>query len=225
MILRAEKTVKEFMRENRQAGTNCFCAVQETDLTLESGTLTVVTGRSGSGKSTLLNMLCGLSQPTRGRVLLEDADIYALSDAALSRLRNEKFGVIPQGQTALHSLTVIENALLPFYLYHESPDISYAEELLEMLGIAALRNVRPAELSGGELRRMSIARALVRKPPFIFADEPTGDLDDENTQAVFRFLREAADRGASAMVVTHEQGIEQYADRLFRMDAGVLHEA
>jgi putative ABC transport system ATP-binding protein len=185
--------------------------------------MTVVTGRSGSGKSTLMNMLCGFSQPTRGRVLLENDDIYLLSDAALSKLRNEKFGVIPQGQTALHSLTVIENILLPFCLYHESPDIQFAEELLEKLGIASLRNVKPAELSGGELRRMAIARAVIRKPPFIFADEPTGDLDDDNTQAVFRFLREAADGGTAVAVVTHEHGIEQYADRLFRMDAGVLH--
>lgn len=92
------------------------------------------------------------------------------------------------------------------------------------LGIASLRNVKPSELTGGELRRMSIARAVIRKPPFIFADEPTGDLDDENTQTVFRFLREASDCGAAVAVVTHEQGIEQYADRLFRMDAGVLHE-
>lgn len=156
--------------------------------------------------------------------MLENEDIYLLADAALSKLRNEKFGVIPQGQTALHSLTFIENILLPFCLYHESPDIAYADELLEKLGIATLRNVKPSELSGGKLRRMSIARAVIRKPPFIFADEPTGDLDDENTQAVFRFLREAPDSGAAVAVVTHEQGIEQYADRLFRMDAGVLHE-
>ena len=224
MILKADKVRKEFLRENRSAGTNCFAAVTETDLALESGTLTVLTGRSGSGKSTLLNMLCGLSQPTGGRILLDDTDIYAQTDAALSRLRNEKFGVIPQGQTALHSLTVLENILLPFSLYGKSPDTAYAETLLSRLDISALRDAKPAELSGGELRRMAIARAAVTKPAFLFADEPTGDLDDENTETVFRFLRESADGGASVLIVTHESGAAAYADRRFRMSAGVLTE-
>ena len=91
-----------------------------------------------------------------------------------------------------------------------------------MLGIAALRNVKPAELSGGELRRMSIARALVRKPLFIFADEPTGDLDDENTVFVMEELRQAADKGAIVFVVTHEQDAAAYADHVWRMNAGQL---
>lgn len=218
MKLQAEKISKEFIRNGR--GSNTFFAVQETDFTLSEGTLTVLTGRSGSGKSTLLNMLCGLSAPTSGKVLLDETDLYALSDTELSKLRNQKFGVIPQGQTALHSLTVLENILLPFSLYRQPADIKYAEELLEQLDIANLRDVKPAELSGGELRRMAIARAVVMKPACIFADEPTGDLDDENTETVFRFLRDAANRGAAVMIVTHEHDAEQYADAAFRMQAG-----
>lgn len=218
MTLQAEKISKEFIRNGR--GSNTFFAVQETDFTLAEGNLTVLTGRSGSGKSTLLNMLCGLSAPTSGKVLLDETDLYALPDPELSKLRNQKFGVIPQGQTALHSLTVLENILLPFSLYRQPADIKYAEELLEQLDIANLRDVKPAELSGGELRRMAIARAVVMKPACIFADEPTSDLDDENTETVFRFLRDAANRGASVMIVTHEHDAEQYADAVFRMQAG-----
>lgn len=218
MKLHAEKISKEFIRNGR--GSNTFLAVQETDFTLCEGTVTVLTGRSGSGKSTLLNMLCGLSVPTTGKVLLDETDLYAMPDHALSKLRNQNFGVIPQGQTALHSLTVLENILLPFSLYRQPADLDLAEELLEQLDIAKLRDVKPAELSGGELRRMAIARAVVMKPAFIFADEPTGDLDDENTEIVFRFLRGAANRGSAVMIVTHEHDAEQYADAVFRMQAG-----
>ena len=223
MKIRAEKISKEYMRNGH--GSNTFFAVQETDFMLNEGTLTVLTGRSGSGKSTLLNMLCGLSAPTSGKVMLDETDLYALPDNALSKLRNQRFGVIPQGQTALHSLSVIENILLPFSLYRQPADIDAAENLLEQLDIAKLRDVKPAELSGGELRRMVIARAVVMKPAFIFADEPTGDLDDENTETVFRFLRGAANHGAAVMIVTHEHDAEQYADAVFRMQAGQLYPA
>lgn len=153
MKLHAEKISKEFIRNGR--GSNTFLAVQETDFTLCEGTVTVLTGRSGSGKSTLLNMLCGLSVPTTGKVLLDETDLYTMPDHALSKLRNQNFGVIPQGQTALHSLTVLENILLPFSLYRQPADLDLAEELLEQLDIAKLRDVKPAELSGGELRRMA----------------------------------------------------------------------
>lgn len=224
MQLKAENAVKEFIREGR--GTNIFTAVAENNIILESGQFTVLTGRSGSGKTTLLNMLAGLLPPTRGRIMLDGTDLYALDDKRLSRLRNERIGVIPQGQTAVYSLTVIENVLLPFMLYKEqsSEAEKYARELLERLDIAPLANVKPSELSGGELRRMSIARALIRRPSVILADEPTGDLDDENTRAVFEFLRRTADEGAAVLTVTHESDAGQYAHRLMRMNGGRLEE-
>ena len=222
MILKAEKLSKEFIRESR--GTNRFPAVKETDMAISSGELIVIMGRSGSGKTTLLNMLAGLLTPTSGRVLLDGTDIYTLGDRELSKLRNRNIGYIPQGQTAIHSLNVLENVLLPYTLYKESGCEQYAQELLTELDIIGLKSAMPSELSGGELRRMSIARALARRPEIVLADEPTGDLDDENTAIVFGFLKKIAADGAAVIVVTHENEAEKYAGRVFRMDGGVLSE-
>ena len=220
MELKAEGVSRQYFRQSK--GSNVFCAVRETDLTLSAGALTEITGRSGGGKSTLLHMLAGLLTPTAGRVLLDDTDIYALDDEARSRLRNEKLGVIPQGHTGLRSLTVLENVTLPCAMYGESVSVDAALSLLERVGIAQLKDVYPNELSGGELRRMSIARALIRRPGVLLADEPTGDLDDGNTRAVLRLLRQYADEGAAVLLVTHEREAAAYADRILRMSDGAL---
>ncbi|MBQ8966092.1 ABC transporter ATP-binding protein [Ruminococcus sp.] len=222
MELKAEKITREFIRPGGK--TNRFFAVKETDLTLASGKLTVLMGRSGSGKTTLLNMLSGLLMPSTGKITADGRDLYAMPDKELSKFRNVHMGVIPQGQTAIHSLNVTENILLPFGLYGDKPDEARAKELMERLDIAELASARPAELSGGELRRVAIARALVRRPEVIFADEPTGDLDDENTAAVFTFLKECAREGAAVLVVTHENEAVNYADEVLRMNAGTLEQ-
>ena len=224
MSLTAESLTKEFIRETKN--TNRFTAVDNVSLTLDSGELTVLMGRSGSGKTTLLNMLSGLLEPSSGRVSYDGRSLYEMSDKQLSRLRNKHFGIIPQGQTAIHSLSVMENIMLPFALYGEggAEDEGYARELMERLDILQLEGAKPAELSGGELRRMAIARAVIRKPPVIFADEPTGDLDDENTIAVFDFLKALAGEGAAVLVVTHENDAKPYADKLLTMSSGRLNE-
>ena len=222
MALEALDLRKEFMRETRSS--NRFAAVDGISLTLEKGEVTVLMGRSGSGKTTLMNMLCGLLVPSSGSVKLDGDDIYALSDSRLSRLRGSRMGVIPQGQTALGSLNVLQNVLLPCTLCREECDEKHALELLERLGIGELAEAMPAELSGGELRRMSIARALMRRPEYIFADEPTADLDDENTALVFGFLKETARAGASVLVITHENDASAYADRLLTLKSGRLAE-
>ncbi len=224
MILTAESLTKEFIRETKN--TNRFTAVDNVSLTLDSGELTVLMGRSGSGKTTLLNMLSGLMEPSSGKVSYDGRSLYEMSDKQLSRLRNKHFGIIPQGQTAIHSLSVMENIMLPLALYGEggAEDEGYARELMERLDILQLEGAKPAELSGGELRRMAIARAVIRKPPVIFADEPTGDLDDENTIAVFDFLKALAGEGAAVLVVTHENDAKPYADKLLTMSSGRLNE-
>ena len=220
MELRAEKVTREFLRPSGKS--NRFTAVKPTDLSLQAGSLTVLMGRSGSGKTTLLNMLSGLLIPTSGKITADGRDLYAMTDKELSRFRNKHIGVIPQGQTAIHSLSVRENILLPFALYGETPDEKRADELMERLGITELAGAKPAELSGGELRRAAIARAVIRKPELIFADEPTGDLDDENTAEVFTFLEEYAREGGTVLVVTHENDAKRYADRVMTMSAGAL---
>ena len=180
MELKAEGVSRQYFRQSKLS--NVFLAVNETSLILPAGQLTEITGRSGSGKSTLLHMLAGLLTPTTGRVLLGSTDLYALDDAERSKLRSKSSGVIPQGQTALRSLTVLENVKLPCMMYGDEVADDTALELLECVGLAALRDAWPNELSGGELRRMAIARALMNKPSVLFADEPTGDLDDGNTR-------------------------------------------
>lgn len=227
MNISAENISKEFIRQGK--GTNRFIAVQPADITIAPGKLTLLMGRSGSGKSTLLNMLAGLLAPTSGRVMYDDTDIYSLDDDKLSEFRSEHIGVIPQGQTAVHSLTVIENICLSYMIHGTSEEHGkakmYASELMERFGIAGLENELPSALSGGELRRMAIARAMIRKPQVIFADEPTCDLDDENTALVLTILKEAAQSGASVFMVTHEKDAVGYADICCKMNAGRIAEA
>ena len=221
MELRAEKISRDFLRPSAPQGF--FMAVEETDFSLRAGALIAITGRSGSGKSTLLKMLAGLMEPGTGRVLLDDTDIYRLEEAELARLRNRQIGLAPQTLMALSSLTVQENVLLPCSLYGEAQEAEpRALQLMERLGIAHLKSADPAELSGGELRRLTLARALVRDAAVLLLDEPTGDLDDENTRLVFALLREEAAHGRAVLVVTHEREAADYADRLYRMEAGKL---
>lgn len=220
--LEARNVSKKFFRKTREQA-QFFEAVKPTALSLAPGELVVLKGRSGSGKSTLLNMMGGLLEPSEGVVTLDGADLYALPDAQLSRVRNESIGVIPQGHTALHSLTAVQNVTLPYLMYHGDYGIeTRALELLDLLGIRGLADSYPAELSGGEVRRVAVARALVCNPAIILADEPTGDLDDENTAIVLKTLRDAADAGATVLLVTHEQAADAYADRILRMDGGAL---
>jgi len=221
MKLTAQGIKKDFPRANKSS--NYFTAVQPMDFELTSGQMIEVTGRSGSGKSTLLNMLAGMLTPTSGKVLLDEIDLYSLDEKSLSRLRNEKIGLIPQGHTALLSLTVLENVLLPAVLYSKAqPPEERARELLEQVGIGQLLNAKPNELSGGELRRMAMARAMLMHPGVLLADEPTAGLDNENTMAVLSLLRKAADDGAAVLLVTHENEAAQFADRVFTMDGGRL---
>lgn len=222
MELKASGITKKFPR--LRDGANFFYALYETDFCLAGGTLAVITGRSGGGKTTLLNILGGLLQPSSGGVTVDGDDLYKMDDRALSRFRNRHIAVIPQGVSAVYTLTVLENVLLPTLLYGKRTDgnVKKAEALLRQFGMEDLHDAMPAELSGGELRRMAIARALMTGPEIILADEPTGDLDDENTAAVLGVLRQKADAGAAVLVISHDADTLQYADAVYRMDGGKL---
>ena len=210
-MLRAENLSMRFFRKTGQA--NHFFAVQGVNLTLRPGEVTLLMGRSGSGKTTLLNMLAGLLTPTGGAVWLDETELYALSDADLSRLRNLRFGVIPQGRSAVDTLTALENVLLPQQLRGGKGDVKGALGWLEALGIADLKDARPAELSG----------ALAGNPEIILADEPTGDLDDENTQRVLSLLRKfAVEDGKTVLLVTHDGEALPYGNRICQMESGRL---
>ena len=222
VLVKAEGLRRQFFRKGRESA-RYFDAVANVSLELRAGELVALRGRSGSGKSTLLNMLSGLLEPTEGHVELDGIDLYSLSDAELSRVRNGKIGVVPQGQTMLHALSAIENVKLPYLMYRADDGAeARAMDLLGQLGVGHLADAYPRELSGGEMRRVAIARALVCSPCVVLADEPTGDLDDENTETVLSLLRHVADEGAAVLVVTHEAAVERYADRVLNMAAGEL---
>lgn len=221
MIIEATGLTKEFARA--RGGKRLFTAVHPLDIGLEERQLTLVSGHSGSGKSTLANMLAGILTPTAGHVRLDGTDLYSLRDEELSRLRNERIGLVPQGHTALRALTVLDNVLLPSILYtkDEAP-ADRARELLAAVGLGDLTDAAPTELSGGELRRMAIARALLMDPAVVVADEPTAGLDSANATAVLTLLRDAADRGTAVLVVSHEAEAQRFADRSYVMEDGHL---
>ena len=221
MELRAESISQDFLRDSAREGY--IVAVAETDLCLSSGTVTAVMGRSGSGKSTLLHILGGLLPPVTGKVFVGATDLYALPEDARAELRSSSFGIVPQQLMSLRALTVRENVLLSALLYDRERDVSaHVDALMERLGIASLAHVYPSELSGGELRRMMIARALAGTPQILLLDEPTGDLDAENTRRVLELVRETADAGTAVLLVTHEREAASYADVCYTMAEGRL---
>ncbi|MBQ8159252.1 MAG: ABC transporter ATP-binding protein [Clostridia bacterium] len=227
MKLRCEQLEMHFFRKTGDA--NFFVAVAPLSLSLPEAALTVLMGRSGSGKTTLMNMLSGLLRSTSGRVFLGEDELYAMDDRTLSRYRNRHIAVIPQGQSALPQLSVMENVLLPGMIYEkdrrqDAERRREAAEMLEQLGLGALLDVSPRELSGGELRRLSIARALLMHPDVLCCDEPTADLDDENTRVVLDILKKTAGDGCTVFMVTHEEDAVHYADRLYRMQSGQVTE-
>ncbi|WP_206603769.1 ABC transporter ATP-binding protein [Bifidobacterium callitrichidarum] len=213
-----------------------FDAVSHVNLTIAPGEFVAIVGRSGNGKSTLINMVAGLVRPTSGSVIVDGRNVAELNDRELSLLRNRAIGFVTQSQTLLANLNVLDNVMLPVVLYGalygaapaESEDIDaeraaqHARTLLERLDVADLADSYPRELSGGEMRRVSIARALMNTPKLLIADEPTGDLDQTSTDLVMRLLRERADDGTAVLMVTHDPDALAWADTVYRMDAGAL---
>lgn len=219
MILETTQITKKYTSSSHQ-----ITALSTTNLKLQAGQLTVITGRSGSGKTTLLHILAGLLQPSSGYVELDNKDIYNMTDKEQAYFRNKNIAVIPQGTAAIASLTVLENVLLVGSLYGKE-DRQYAMQLLKELALASLVDMLPAELSGGELKRVSIARALYQNVQVILADEPTADLDAENSAQVISLLRQEADKGKLVLVVTHDPAMLPAADVHYVMDAGNLSPA
>lgn len=222
-MLKAIGISKRYYRKTGDA--NFFYAVNPADIELEKGKVTVISGRSGGGKTTLLHMLSGMLVPSEGKVMLDDSDLYLLNDVEASKFRSRKIAVIPQVNATVRSISVMENILIQSKIsgMYDSRVLDRARELMKRLDIEKLCDSMPDELSGGERRRMSIIRALVSGAEIILADEPTGDLDNENTQKVLALLRETAQNGAAVLCVTHEPQDEYWADQVFSMDAGTLN--
>lgn len=197
-------------------------ALAGVDLKIGQGEAVAIMGRSGSGKSTLLHLLGLLDQPTSGAYRLDGHDTAALSDRARSQLRVEQIGFVFQAFHLVPQLSVLANVMLPF-TYHPNPPPDardLAIHCLERVGLAHRLDHRPTQLSGGELQRCAIARALVTSPQLILADEPTGNLDSETEQQVLSFLKELNDEGITLVVVTHDEQVAKKCDRVITLADG-----
>lgn len=194
------------------------------DLTIHEGERIAIVGSSGSGKSTLLHLLGGLDMPTTGEVWIQGQCLNALNETQRGQLRNEYLGFIYQFHHLLPEFNATENVAMPL-LMRQDVSISEAREranqLLDKVGLSHRTHHRPSELSGGERQRVAIARALVTNPKLVLADEPTGNLDDENAQAVFELLSELQSTfGTALLMVTHDRSLAAKADRQLEMRSG-----
>lgn len=208
-----------------RAGSDVISAVKDVNLTVGSGEFVSILGHSGSGKTTLLSLMGGLTKPDSGTVVIDNVDIWAISDNELSEFRNRKINFIYQFASLIPTLTVIENVLLPTAFSREevSGVYDFGLQLLEMVGIREKINAYPAQLSGGQQRRAAIARAFVNKPEIVLADEPTGDLDEETESEIMKlFLRMNQEQGVTFVIVTHSSDLARLTKKQYRMTHGVL---
>lgn len=202
-----------------------YVAVKDVSFSLEEGKLGILTGPSGCGKSTLFHLISGLVRPSEGQIFLDEQEISALKPGALAALRNRHLGYVLQSQNLLPNFTLMENVCMPAYLDHPKADVrEYARHLLDQFGLSERVDEYPAHLSGGEQRRVAIARAAVRSPKLILADEPTNDLDEENAQMIVDFLKDYCQEGNSVLLSTHEKKFVDMADCFYRMEKGTLCE-
>lgn len=216
--LEVKKVSKAYERDGRG-----FLAVNRASLVVRAGEFASVVGQSGSGKSSLLNLIAGLLLPSSGEIFIDGKNAALMNDREASIFRNSVIGHIPQGWSLLPNLTVLDNVRLPFYLAKRdgSPD-ERAQSLLADLGIEALAKSYPSALSGGEAKRVAVARALVNKPALLLADEPTENLDRDNAKAIVALLKRAAKEGTSVVMVTHDERAAKAADTKYVMDGGKL---
>ena len=213
----------EALEREYETGDAVVHALQGVDVGIGRGELTVVHGRSGSGKTTLLNMIGGLDRPTRGRVWVDGAEVSAMGEDELVRLRREKIGFVFQAFGLVPILTAAENIEVPLRLRNEYPGTrtKRVAELLELVGLAGRARHRPYELSGGEQQRVAIVRALANRPKLLIADEPTGQLDSSNARTIMEVIRELVrSEGVSAIVATHDPLLLDVADRVVELRDG-----
>jgi putative ABC transport system ATP-binding protein len=217
-IVRTEALCREF-----PVGESTVHALDDVAVAVQPGELAVVHGPSGSGKTTLLNVIGGLERPTSGRVWVDGQEVTAMSDDQLVAFRRSRIGFVFQGFGLLPVLSAAENVEIPLRLQRMEPRRrdGRVRELLELVGLEGRANHRPYELSGGEQQRVAIVRALTNEPPLLLADEPTGQLDSENTRTIMSFIHTlVANRGISALVATHDQALLDVADRVIQLQDG-----
>lgn len=214
--------VLEHVSKRYKTGQHAVDGLLPLDLSVAAGEFLVVTGRSGAGKSTLLSLIGGLIRPDTGRVLVQGQDLWALPDAARSRLRCRQMGFIFQFASLIPTLTVLENLLLPtaFLPPGEGGDRDRALQLLERVGLAEQAGRLPWQLSGGQQKRVAVARALLHRPAILLADEPTADLDEQTEAEVIQLFRELHRDGMTVLLVTHNLDLVPAATRHLVLSGG-----
>lgn len=205
------------------SGDTAVHALKNVSFSVPKGEFVAIVGESGSGKSTLLNMIGALDTPTAGKICIDGKDILSMDDDAMTVFRRRNIGFIFQAFNLVPELTVEQNIVFPVLLDYQKPDQAYLEELLTILNLKERRNHLPSQLSGGQQQRVAIGRALFTRPSLILADEPTGNLDSQNTNEVITLLKETSKKYEQTIImITHSRSIAQTADRILKVSDGTL---
>ena len=203
-----------------QVGEQSLTIIKDVSIHVDAGEFVVIMGKSGSGKSTLLGLLAALDYPDSGSVQLADKTLSRLDEDALAAIRQREMGFVFQSFHLLPTLTVAENIAFPLDIARR-PDKARVDELIEAVNLGHRRHSMPSQLSGGEQQRTAVARALVSRPKIVFADEPTGNLDEQNANQVMQLLLDLRQQTGSALVVvTHDAALAKMADRVITMHDG-----
>ncbi|MBI3616400.1 MAG: ABC transporter ATP-binding protein [Candidatus Omnitrophica bacterium] len=215
------------LKKTYRQGTRQVEVLRGVDFSVAEGEAVVIVGPSGSGKSTLLHLLGGLDWPTGGKVRFQGKDLYALGDGELARTRNLSFGFVFQSYHLVPELTALENVALAGWIRNGAGPsrsaLKAAQEILEQVGLRHRLSHRPTELSGGEQQRVALARALVNRPPLLFCDEPTGNLDSETGSEILKLLAGLhREQGTTFVIVTHEPVLQRIASRVLLLKDGRL---
>lgn len=218
-LIRLENLVKIY-----DTGVIRVLGLDKVNLSIKRGEFVAIMGHSGSGKSTLMNILGCLDSPTLGKYYLDDVDVAGMSRNELSHIRNKKIGFVFQSFNLISRMTVLKNVEVPLIYARIKPAErrKRALELLDLVGLSQRVDHQPSELSGGQRQRVAIARALANDPPLILADEPTGNLDTQASVEIMELFSRLHQNGATVVVVTHEENIAAYTDRIITFSDGRL---
>jgi putative ABC transport system ATP-binding protein len=215
----------EKINKSYETPSGAFAALKDVTLQVDRGEFAAVVGKSGSGKTTLINIITGIDNPTSGEVNIAGAPIHSMNQEQLAAWRGKNVGVIFQFFQLLPTLTVAENIILPMEFcktYPAAERRKRAIALLEKVGIAEQADKLPADLSGGQQQRAAIARALANDPPLLVADEPTGNLDSQTSDAVMQLFSSLVAEGKTIVMVTHERDLKQFFTRTIELSDGII---
>jgi len=228
MLLEISDLSKKYVRDEKE-----YLVLDKVNFQAEKGQLISIIGQSGSGKSTFFNIITGMLEQSSGSIKIDEKEVTGKSKE-FSKIRNQKVGYIMQGQNLLNNFSVLDNVCFPFYLIKnkgrsagskDSIDIqAKAEGLLREVGLYDARNAFPSQLSGGEIKRVAVVRALINGPDIIIADEPTGNLDPWNSLKIIELFREISKTGVTVIVSTHDMEFLKHSNRSYEMKSGKLED-